>query len=72
MLQHKQQRIDRVANPRYAHKMLQELKITLCDELLRAKVTSTVAPLRTAFTDTGLLNGFVFSFSINPLVWFVH
>ena len=27
---------------------------------------------RTAFTDTGLLNGFVFSFSINPLVWFVQ
>jgi len=26
----------------------------------------------TAFTDTGLLNGFVFSFSINPLVWFVQ
>ena len=25
-----------------------------------------------AFTDTGLLNGFVFSFSINPLVWFVQ
>ena len=27
---------------------------------------------RTAFTDTGLLNGFVFSFSIKPLVWFVQ
>ena len=27
---------------------------------------------RTAFTDTGLLNGFVFSFSINHLVWFVQ
>ena len=25
-----------------------------------------------AFTDTGLLNDFVFSFSINPLVWFVQ
>jgi len=25
-----------------------------------------------AFMDTGLLNGFVFSFSINPLVWFVQ
>ena len=28
---------------------------------------------RTAFTDTGLLNGFLFSFvSINLLVWFVQ
>ena len=25
---------------------------------------------RTAFMDTGLLNGFLFSFSINLLVWF--
>ena len=27
---------------------------------------------RTAFMDTGLLNGFLFSFSINLLVWFVQ
>jgi len=27
---------------------------------------------RTAFTDTGLLNGFLFSLSINLLVWFVQ
>ena len=27
---------------------------------------------RTAFTDTGLLNGSLFSFSINLLVWFVQ
>ena len=34
-------------------------------------LTELIWPL-TAITDTGLLNGFLFSFSINLLVWFVH
>jgi len=40
---------------------------------MHCKVQTLTPPLhRTAFTDTGLLNGFLFSFSINLFVWFVQ
>ena len=46
-----------------------DIQCTYRDKTIKTKMFIL---FRTAFTDTGLLNGFVFSFSIKPLVWFVQ